>query len=97
VLVSSDELTPSNRVMTQILSPLQVLYDAAVAEDIAMGRRCRTLLDLQVPRSVPTTEKAPPRSSRSEYLLDIPYDRRPTCIGPLPPCAQQSGPLLQHP
>ena len=35
VFVSSNELTRFNRVMSQILPTVQILYDAAVAADIA--------------------------------------------------------------
>jgi polysaccharide biosynthesis/export protein len=38
VLVSSNELTRFNRVMTQILPTVQVLYDAAISADIAARR-----------------------------------------------------------
>jgi polysaccharide export outer membrane protein len=39
VFVSSNELTRFNRVMVQILPTVQVLYDTAVAADIALRPR----------------------------------------------------------
>src|SRR5438067_1157722 len=38
VLVSTNELSRFNRIMTQILPTVQVLYDAAISADIAARR-----------------------------------------------------------